>query len=69
MRPAVTRAPATAAAAPLTRLSEDERMLRDSVRAFAEAEIAPLARRMDAEARMPRALIDRLFDQIGRAHV
>lgn len=62
MRPAVTRAPATAAAAPLTRLSEDERMLRDSVRAFAEAEIAPLARRMDAEARMPRALIDRLFD-------
>lgn len=62
MRPAVTRAPATAAAAPLTRLSEDERMLRDSVRAFAKAEIAPLARRMDAEARMPRALIDRLFD-------
>lgn len=62
MRPAVTRAPATAAAAPLTRLSEDERMLRDSVRAFAEAEIAPLARRMDAEARMPRALIDRLFE-------
>lgn len=62
MHPAVTRAPATAAAAPLTRLSEDERMLRDSVRAFAEAEIAPLARRMDAEARMPRALIDRLFE-------
>ena len=49
-------------AAPLTRLSEEERLLRDSVRALAEAEIAPLARRMDAEAMMPRALIDRLFD-------
>ena len=49
-------------AAPLTRLSEEERLLRDSVRAFAEAEIAPLARRMDAEAAMPRALIDRLFE-------
>ena len=49
-------------AAPLTRLSEEERLLRDSVRAFAEAEMAPLARRMDAEAAMPRALIDRLFD-------
>ena len=48
--------------APLTRLSEEERLLRDSVRAFAEAEIAPLARRMDAEARMPRGLIDRLFE-------
>ena len=49
-------------AAPLTRLSEDERLLRASVRAFAEAEIAPLARRMDDEARMPRTVIDRLFE-------
>ena len=48
--------------APLTRLSEEERLLRASVRAFAEAEVAPLVRRMDAEAQMPRALIDRLFD-------
>ena len=52
---------ATVAVSPLTRLSEDERLLRASVRAFAEAEIAPLARRMDAEGHMPRALIDRLF--------
>ena len=61
MSTAATPATGTTAAAPLTRLAEDERLLRASVRAFAEAEIAPLARRMDAEARMPRALIDRLF--------
>ena len=56
--------PAAAAgpAGPLTRLSEDERLLRASVRAFAEAEIAPLARRMDDEARIPRALVDQLFE-------
>ncbi len=52
----------TRAAAPLTRLSEEERLLRASVRAFAEAEIAPLARRMDDEARMPRELVDKLFE-------
>ena len=52
----------TRTAAPLTRLSEEERLLRASVRAFAEAEIAPLARRMDDEARMPRELVDKLFD-------
>ena len=63
MSTAVTSAAhATGAAAPLTRLAEDERLLRASVRAFAEAEIAPVARRMDAEARMPRALIDQLFE-------
>ena len=49
-------------AAPLTRLSEDERLLRASVRAFAETEIAPLARRMDEEARIPRELVDKLFE-------
>ncbi len=52
----------TRTAAPLTRLSEEERLLRASVRAFAEAEIAPLARRMDDEARMPRELVDKLFE-------
>lgn len=54
-------APDATAAAPLTRLSEDERLLRASVREFAGTEIAPRARQMDAEGRMPRELIDRLF--------
>ena len=49
------------AAPPLTRLSEEEQLLRGSVRAFAEAEVAPLVRQMDAAAAMPRALIDQLF--------
>ncbi len=49
------------AAPPLTRLSEEEQLLRSSVRAFAEAEVAPLVRQMDAAAAMPRALIDQLF--------
>ena len=49
-------------APPLTRLSEEERLLRSSVRAFAEAEVAPLAREMDERAEMPRALIDQLFE-------
>ena len=47
---------------PLTRLSEDEHLLRANVRAFAEAEVAPLAREMDERAAMPRTLIDKLFD-------
>ena len=49
------------AAPPLTRLSEEEQLLRGSVRAFAEAEVAPLVRQMDDAAAMPRALIDQLF--------
>ena len=49
-------------APPLTRLSEEERLLRSNVRAFAEAEVAPLAREMDERAEMPRALIDQLFE-------
>ena len=51
-----------AAAPPLTRLSEEEQLLRSSVRAFAEAEIAPRVREMDEASAMPRALIDQLFD-------
>ncbi len=57
----VTPAPELTAGTPLSRLAEDERLLRNSVRAFAEAEVAPRARQMDAEARMPRDLIDQLF--------
>ena len=47
---------------PLTVLSEDESILRDSVRQFAEAQVRPLVREMDEHAKIPRTLIDRLFD-------
>jgi alkylation response protein AidB-like acyl-CoA dehydrogenase len=53
------REPAFAA---LTRLTEDERLLRASVRDFAEAQVRPLVREMDEHASIPRALIDKLFD-------
>lgn len=49
-------------AQPLTLLAEDERIFRDSVRAFAEAQIRPLVREMDEHAKIPRELVDRLFD-------
>jgi len=47
---------------PLTVLSEDEAILRDSVRQFAEAQVRPLVREMDEHAKIPRTLIDRLFE-------
>jgi alkylation response protein AidB-like acyl-CoA dehydrogenase len=47
---------------PLTSLSEDERLFRDSVYEFADREIRPLVREMDEHAKIPRTLIDRLFD-------
>ena len=46
----------------LTMLSEDERLFRDSVFEFADREIRPLVREMDEHAKMPRQLIDRLFE-------
>src|SRR5262245_55913770 len=46
---------------PLTVLSEDEQLLAESVRAFTETVVAPEVRTMDAEAHIPRALIDQLF--------
>ena len=49
-------------ALPLTRLSEDERLFRDSVYEFADREIRPLVRTMDEDAKIPRDLIDRLFE-------
>ena len=48
--------------AALTTLSEDERLLRDSVLEFADREIRPRVREMDESAQMPRALIDQLFE-------
>jgi short/branched chain acyl-CoA dehydrogenase len=47
---------------PLTRLTEDETLFRDSVREFAAREIKPHVREMDDQARMPRSLIDRMFE-------
>ena len=49
-------------AQPLTVLAEDEVIFRDSVREFAEAQIRPLVREMDEHAKIPRSLIDELFD-------
>jgi alkylation response protein AidB-like acyl-CoA dehydrogenase len=58
----MTTPPVDDALPALTQLSEDERLLRGSVREFAEARIRPLVREMDEQATMPRALIDQLFD-------
>jgi alkylation response protein AidB-like acyl-CoA dehydrogenase len=46
----------------LTRLAEDERIFRDSVYEFADREIRPLVREMDEQAKIPRDLIERLFE-------
>jgi alkylation response protein AidB-like acyl-CoA dehydrogenase len=48
----------------LTTLSEDERLFHDSVYEFADREIRPAVRHMDEEAKIPRSLIDKLF-QLG----
>ncbi len=46
---------------PLTALTEDETIFRDSVRQFAEARIRPHVREMDEQAKIDRSLIDELF--------
>jgi alkylation response protein AidB-like acyl-CoA dehydrogenase len=46
----------------LTQLAEDEQLLRQSVREFAERQIRPRVREMDEHAKIPRELIDQLFD-------
>jgi short-chain 2-methylacyl-CoA dehydrogenase len=46
---------------PLTTLSDDERILRDSVYEFADEEIRPRVRDMDEHAKFEPALIDKLF--------
>ena len=45
--------PTMAATPALTSLSEDERLVRDSVYEFADREIRPLVREMDEQAKMP----------------
>jgi alkylation response protein AidB-like acyl-CoA dehydrogenase len=51
-----------ASSQPLTTLSEDERLFRDSVYEFAGREIRPHVREMDEHAKIGRPLIDKLFD-------
>jgi alkylation response protein AidB-like acyl-CoA dehydrogenase len=50
-----------ASGSPLTVLTEDEQLLRDSVLEFADRRVRPLVRDMDEHAKMPRDLIDDLF--------
>jgi len=49
---------------PVTHLNDEERLLRDTVRQFADDEIAPLVRRMDESQQMDAGLISKLF-QLG----
>ena len=49
-------------AQPLTVLAEDEAIFRDSVAEFADAQVRPLVREMDEHAKIPRTLVDKLFD-------
>ena len=51
-----------AAPQPLTILTEEETMFRDTVRQFAEETIAPLVSEMDEAARMDQGLIKQLFE-------
>ncbi len=46
----------------LTSLTDDEVLFRNSVYEFADRDIRPLVRKMDDEAKMPREVIDRLFE-------
>ncbi len=47
---------------PLTRLSDDEQLFRDSVYAFADREIRPHVREMDEHAKIPPELVTQLFE-------
>jgi butyryl-CoA dehydrogenase/short/branched chain acyl-CoA dehydrogenase len=47
---------------PLSDLSEEEQLFREQVRDFAESEVAPLVRKMEEEARIPRELLDKCFE-------
>src|SRR6187455_186384 len=49
-------------AQPLTLFAEDEAIFRDAVREFADRQVRPLVREMDEHAKIPRSLIDQLFD-------
>jgi alkylation response protein AidB-like acyl-CoA dehydrogenase len=48
--------------APVTALTEEEQMFKDTVRQFAEASVAPLVHDMDRDGRLDPALIPQLFE-------
>lgn len=52
----------TLATTPLTSLSSDEQILRDSVRRFAQEKIAPLVREMDEKQKIDPSLLPQMFD-------
>jgi alkylation response protein AidB-like acyl-CoA dehydrogenase len=54
--------PDTGRLPPLTQLSQDETLFRDSVYEFADREIRPLVREMDEHAKIPPLLVASLFD-------
>jgi short-chain 2-methylacyl-CoA dehydrogenase len=47
---------------PLTVLSEDEQLFRESCRSFAQERIQPLVHKMDEEAKLDQSIIPQLFD-------
>jgi butyryl-CoA dehydrogenase/short/branched chain acyl-CoA dehydrogenase len=47
---------------PITQLSEEEMLFCDTVRLFADGEVAPLVRRMDEEQHLDAALLRKLFE-------
>jgi alkylation response protein AidB-like acyl-CoA dehydrogenase len=51
-----------AARLPLSTLSQDEQLFKNSVSEFADREVRPLVREMDEHAKIPQKLIDKLFD-------
>ena len=55
-------APAVDAIPPLTSLAEDELLLRNSVREFAHAQVRPLVREMDEQAKFSKTLLAQLFE-------
>lgn len=50
------------AALPLTSLSDDEKLFRDTVRSFTRRQIAPLVREMDERASLDKQLLRQLFE-------
>jgi len=46
----------------LTTLSDEERLIYDGVYEFADKAVRPLVRQMDEESKIPRSLLDRLFE-------
>ncbi len=54
--------PTTDAMLPLTQLTEDEQLLQQSVREFAQKQIRPLVREMDDHAKFSKALLQQLFE-------